>query len=97
MFAGNNGEEGLLMDQPPGQLAFHILQLQACLETALAKAQEVPVHYMQLRSSPPVPIWDFITYKNLIEIGYGIASRRIQDWDKTGQAEPAYPARISAD
>lgn len=67
------------------KLIFAILQRQACVETALARAQGVPVHYMQLRSSPPVPIWDFSTYKDLIEIGYVIASRKIPDWgDKTG-------------
>jgi NTE family protein len=66
------------------KLIFAILQRQACVETALAKAQGVPVHYMQLKSSPPVPIWDFSTYKDLIEIGYVIASKKIPDWDKTG-------------
>jgi NTE family protein len=66
------------------KLVFAILQRQACVETALAKAQGVPVHYIQLRSSPPVPIWDFSTYRDLIEIGYVIASKKISDWDQSG-------------
>ncbi len=47
------------------KLVFAILQRQACVETALAKAQGVPVHYMQLRSSPPIPIWDFSKHRQI--------------------------------
>jgi NTE family protein len=65
------------------KLIFAVLQRQACVETALAKAQGVPVHYMQLKSSPPVPIWDFSKHRELIETGYKIASRKILDWEKT--------------
>jgi NTE family protein len=65
------------------KLFFAVLQRQACLEIALAKAQGVPVHYMQLRSSPPIPIWDFSKHRELIEIGYDIASFEIADWYKT--------------
>jgi NTE family protein len=65
------------------KLFFAVLQRQACVEIALAKAQGVPVHYMQLRSSPPIPIWDFSKHRDLIEIGYDIASFEISDWHKT--------------
>jgi NTE family protein len=71
------------------KLIFAILQRQACVETALAKAQGVPVHYMQLRSSPPVPIWDFSKHRELIEIGYDIACHEIADWHKTRRAKTA--------
>ena len=47
------------------KLVFAVLQRQAYVETALAKAQGVPVHYMQLKSSPPIPIWDFSKYRDL--------------------------------
>jgi NTE family protein len=66
------------------KMVFAVLQRQVFVETALARAQGVPVHYMQLTSSPPIQIWDFSTYKDLIEIGYEIASRKILDWDKIG-------------
>jgi NTE family protein len=79
------------------KLVFAVLQRQACVETALAKAQGVPVHYMQLRSSPPIPIWDFSKHRDLIEIGYDIACHEIADWHKTKRAETAYPALNSAD
>jgi NTE family protein len=65
------------------KLVFAVLQRQACVETALAKAQGVPVHYIQLRSSPPIPIWDFSKHRDLIEIGYDMACHEIADWHKT--------------
>jgi NTE family protein len=72
------------------KLIFAILQRQTWLETALARAQGVSVHYIQLKSSPPTPIWDFSNHRDLIEIGYEIASRKILAWDKIGNADPAY-------
>jgi NTE family protein len=66
------------------KLAFAVLQRQVFVETELAKAQRVPVHYIQLKSSPPIPIWDFSKHRDLIKIGYEIASRMIPDWDKIG-------------
>jgi NTE family protein len=65
------------------KIVFAILQRQACVETELAKAKGVPVHYMQLKSSPPIPIWDFSKHRELIETGYEIGSRKILDWVKT--------------
>ncbi len=65
------------------KLIFAILQRQAYVETALARAQGVSVHYIQLRSSPPVPIWDFSQHRQLIEIGYDIACHEIAGWHKT--------------
>lgn len=78
------------------KLIFAILQRQVFVETELAKAQGVPVHYMQLKSSPPVPIWDFSKHRELVETGYEIALRTITDWDKIGRAESANPELISA-
>jgi NTE family protein len=51
------------------------------LEMALAEAKGVPLHYMRLRSNPPIQMWDFSTYRNLIETGYETASRHISDWN----------------
>jgi NTE family protein len=64
------------------KLAFAILQRQVFMETELAKAQGVPLHYMQLKSSPPVPIWDFSKHRDLIKLGYDIACNEITDWGK---------------
>ena len=78
------------------KLVFAVTQRQICLETALAEAQGVPVHCVQLRSSPPTPIWDFKTYKDLIEIGYEIAYQEISGWNETERTEITYPAVLSA-
>jgi NTE family protein len=64
------------------KVIFAVLRRQAYVETALAKAHGVPMHYMQLKSSPPIPIWDFSNYRDLIEIGYDIAWHEIADWGK---------------
>jgi NTE family protein len=51
------------------------------LETALAEAKGVPLHYMRLLSNPPIQMWDFSTYRDLIKIGYETASHQISDWN----------------
>lgn len=47
------------------------------LELALARARGVPVHYLSLRSSPPVELWDFAGYRRLTELGYDLARREL--------------------
>jgi NTE family protein len=64
------------------KLAFAVLRRQVFVETELAKAQRVPVHYMRLKSSPPIPIWDFSKHRDLIKLGYEIACLEIDDWHK---------------
>jgi len=44
----------------------------------------VPVRTMQLLSIPPIQMWDFSTYQNLLKTGYETASRHLSDWEKTG-------------
>lgn len=51
------------------------------LETSLAEAKGVPVRHMRLLSDPPIQMWDFSTYRDLIKAGYETASRRISDWN----------------
>lgn len=65
------------------KLAFAILQRQVFVETKLAWAQKVPVHYIQLKSSPPIPIWDFSKHCELIDLGYEIACHEIADWQRS--------------
>jgi NTE family protein len=67
------------------------VQHETYLELALAEAKGVPVHYMRLLSDPPIQMWDFSTYRDLIETGYETASRYISDWNQIRQSEPAYP------
>ncbi len=61
------------------------IQREIYLETALAEANGVPVHYMRLQCLPPVPMWDFSTYRNLFGIGYATASQQLLDWNQTGE------------
>jgi NTE family protein len=65
------------------------------LEFSLAKAQGVPVHYMQLLCNPPIQMWDFSTYRNLFVTGYETATRYITEWSQIEQAEPANPAQTN--
>ncbi len=57
-------------------------QREIYLETALAEAKGVPVHFMRLQCIPPVQMWDFSAYRKLIEVGYDTASKYILDWQQ---------------
>ncbi len=52
------------------------------LEKALAEARGVPVKSMHLQSFPPSQVWDFSTYRKLIEIGYVTAVQHLSDWEQ---------------
>lgn len=82
-------------DQYLEKLIFAIAQRQVCLETTLATFAGVPVHYVPLRSLPPVPIWDFRNHQELFKIGYETMRRKISDWNKTGQKKLSYPTLVS--
>ncbi len=58
------------------------------LETALAEAKGVVVHYMRLQSFPPIQMWDFSTYQNLIKIGYETATQHMSDWNQIKRSNP---------
>jgi NTE family protein len=75
-------------NQHTDHLIYTVLQRQSYMETAFAEAQGVPVECVELRSSPAAPLWDFGSYKDLIETGYAIASRTISDWRKIGRSDP---------
>jgi len=62
-----------------GKLLFSITHRQVHLETALAEARGVHVTYIGLRSSPPVALWDFSNYKELIQTGYKITHHKISE------------------
>ncbi len=51
------------------------------LEHALAKAKNVPVHLIDLKTEPAYPIWDFANAKPLRDIGYHAAKKEIVTWE----------------
>ncbi len=57
-----------------------VTQRQRSLETELAQLKKVQVHCVKLRSTPPLPIWDFRNCLQLVETGYEITRRTIVDW-----------------
>lgn len=69
------------VNQLLGKLFFSVTHRQVHLETALAEAHGVRVNYISLRSTPPVPLWDFSNYRGLIQIGYEITSQKITNWN----------------
>lgn len=88
---GNNNGHGQYLQK----LIFAIAQRQMCLEEELALARGVPVHYVSLRSSPSVPIWDFRTHRDLFRIGYEIMQQKLSGGLQRDHAEPlpAYPVK----
>jgi NTE family protein len=72
------------LDKYVGKVLFSVAQRQIYLETALAEACGVRVHTIELRSTPPVPLWDFTSSRNLVSQGYEIAAREIQRWVEQG-------------
>jgi len=73
-----------------------MVERQTHLEIALAEAQGVPVHYLQLRSRPVVSMWDFNSCQELIGVGYEIAVCQISAWGTAGEAEFNRAALVSA-
>lgn len=77
------------------KLIYSITQRQVTLEMELASARGVPVQYVSLRSSPPVPIWDFRTHRDLFKIGYEIMRQKMSAWPQDDQPEISLPRLIS--
>lgn len=76
--AGNANGYGQYLEK----FLFAIMRRQTCLEMELALARNVSVKYVGLRSSPPIPIWDFRTHRDLFRIGYEIMQREISGWQQ---------------
>jgi NTE family protein len=64
------------------KLASAITRRQLGLEMELALARGVPVHYVPLRSTPPVPLWDFKTHRDLFKIGYETMKIEMSGWTR---------------
>jgi len=74
-----------------GRLAFAIGRRQRALEMAIARAQGVPVHCINLLGPAATPIWDFSNFQQLIETGYEIATLSIPDLVRTSQTKILLP------
>jgi NTE family protein len=68
------------------KLASAITQRQVGLEMELASAWRVSVQYVPLRSTPPVPIWDFKTHRDLFKIGYETMKNEMSRWPRNGHS-----------
>lgn len=62
------------------KLASAIIQRQLGLEMELASARGISFHYVSLRSTPPVPLWDFKTHRDLFRIGYETMQNEMSRW-----------------
>ena len=63
------------------RLTFSLQKRQVDLELELAKAQGVPVFYLELTGKDPVPLWDFQHTDELIARGYEITQQAISQND----------------
>jgi NTE family protein len=72
------------------KLASAITQRQLGLEMELASARGISVHYVPLRSTPPVPLWDFSTHRDLFVIGYETMKDEISRWPQNNQPAIAF-------
>ncbi len=82
-FAGSDNGYGRYLEQ----FHFAITRRQVCLEMELASARHVPVHYISLKSSPSVPIWDFRTHRDLFKTGYETMQKEIPGLLQSSQPE----------
>lgn len=74
----------------PGQylekLVFAVARRQVNLEMELALTYGVPVRYVSLKSTHPVPIWDFKNHHELFKIGYETMWQKISGWGPNFQS-----------
>jgi NTE family protein len=59
------------------RLTFSVQKRQVDLELELAKAEKVPVFFLELIGQDPVPLWDFHHTESLIARGYEITKQAI--------------------
>jgi NTE family protein len=72
------------------KLASAIIQRQLGLEMELASSRGVSVHYVPLRSTPPVPLWDFKTHRDLFRIGYETMKNEMSRWPQNSHPAMAF-------
>ncbi|NLG74175.1 MAG: hypothetical protein GX495_19300 [Chloroflexi bacterium] len=74
-------QEGLSISTYVEKLIFAIGRRQIRLEMALARERGIPVRTIQLTCPTPAPIWDFRNCRDLMKVGYDIASEQIAKWN----------------
>jgi NTE family protein len=84
------GELNKTIDPLLTNLASAITQRQLELEMELASARGVSVHYVPLRSTPPVPLWDFKTHRDLFKIGYETMKNEMSGWPQNHHPAMAF-------
>jgi NTE family protein len=77
------------------KLAFAIIKRELQLEMELAAAHGIPVHYVNLRSSPPVQTWDFKTHRELFKVGYDIMKNEMSSWPQKDQSSTGFLQRFT--
>lgn len=86
------------------KLASAITQRERDLEMELASARGVSVKYVSLRSTPPVPLWDFRTHRDLFKVGYEAMKDEMSRWPQNRPSAKSFsqlfanmqPSRLSA-
>jgi NTE family protein len=81
------------------KLQVALSQRPKALEMELAAARGVPVRCIELLGPNGNPVWDFRSYRQLIQAGYAIGCRKIADWtnpDRNGRDAGAVDALIEA-
>jgi len=71
-----------MLDPLLTNLAYAITRRQLGLEMELAAARHVSVNYVNLRSSPAVPLWDFKSHQELFQVGYEIMKKEMPSWSQ---------------
>lgn len=70
------------------KLVYSVTRRQTVIEMALAAERNVTVQHILLKSSPPVPIWDFSKHRELIRVGYKTARQSVSNWFSKDQFVP---------
>jgi NTE family protein len=65
-----------------GKMMDTVLNRYRTLELALAEARGVPLHNIVLTAIKDLPIWNFDQSDELIELGYEICSKEVNNWQK---------------
>jgi NTE family protein len=78
------------------KLASAITQRQLELEMEFASARGVSVHYVPLRSTPSVPLWDFKTHRDLFKIGYETMKNEMLGWPQNCHPAMAFLLKLSS-
>jgi NTE family protein len=84
------GDVSKTIDPIVTKLASAVTRRQLGLEMELASARGVSVQYVSLRSTPPVPLWDFKTHRELFKVGYETMKNEVSRWTRNNQPPMAF-------